>query len=85
MATALYDSGIYDTDVYDGAPPGGGIGTVTSAELRVIVQGDRHRVWYNRRLLIDVEDSALNTVTDVGIYAKGSTNTRFEDPYFEGL
>lgn len=85
MATATYDAGIYDTDVYDGPAPGGGIGTVASAELRVIVQGDRHRVWLNRRLLIDVEDAALNTVTDVGLYAKGSTATKFEDPYWEGL
>lgn len=85
MATALYDSGIYDTDVYDGAPPGGGIGTIASAELRVIVQGDRHRVWLNRRLIFDVTDADLDDLTDVGIYAKGSTASRFEDPYFEGL
>ena len=82
MATALWDVGLFDVDVF-GTPSG--IGTITSAEIRVIVQGDRHRVWYNRRLLIDAVDSALNTVTDVGLYAKGSTATRFEDPYFEGL
>lgn len=37
-------------------------------ELRVVVQGDRHRVWVGRKLILDTTDSAHNTRTKVGFY-----------------
>ena len=40
----------------------------TTAEMRVVVQGNRHRVFVDRKLYIDQTDSALNAQTRVGMY-----------------
>ena len=56
----------------------------TTAELRVIVQGKRFRVWVGRRLYIDSEDTALNTGTKVGLWARNANGTTtFNDMYAE--
>lgn len=46
----------------------------TSGELRVIVQGNRHRVWWNRTLTHDQTDSSINTNTQVGIRLRETAN-----------
>lgn len=58
----------------------------TTAELRVMVQGKRFRVWVGRRLYIDTEDTALNTGTKVGLWARNANATAtFDQLYAEAL
>lgn len=61
--------------------------SVLVGELRVIVQGNRHRVWWNRVRWIDETDSALNTATKWGVVSENgaSGGLAFDDPYAEGL
>ena len=56
-----------------------------TAELRVIVQGNRHRVWVDRKLVHDTTDAALNTNTRVGLYSNATTVVTFDDFYASGL
>lgn len=56
-----------------------------TGELRVIVQGDRHRVWWNRKLVLDHTDSAINTNTRVGLFSINTTVVDFADFFAEGL
>ena len=56
-----------------------------TAEIRSMVQGERHRVWLDGVLLIDYEDSDLATSTEVGMYAEGQVETTFENWYSQGL
>lgn len=56
-----------------------------TAELRVIWQGTRHRVWIDGRLYIDTTDSALGSNTKAGLYSKSSTGHTFDDFYAQGL
>jgi hypothetical protein len=57
--------------------------TVGSAhELRVVVQGERFRCWVDQALQFDVEDTALNTGTRVGLFARNASGTaQFDDFY----
>lgn len=48
-----------------------------TAELRLIVQGNRIRLWVDRVLVIDEEDSDLNTATKHGLTAQGTTTVDF--------
>ena len=52
---------------------------IKNPEMRVIVQANRHRVWYNHVLLIDKTDSALNTATKCGLYSLDTTRESFDD------
>lgn len=56
-----------------------------TAELRVIWQGTRHRVWIDGKIYIDTTDSALGSNTKAGLYSKSSTGHTFDDFYSEGL
>lgn len=47
----------------------------TSAELRVIVQDHRVRVWVDRRLYIDAEDGAGWLGSRVGLFARNASGT----------
>lgn len=60
---------------------------LADGEFRVIVQGNRHRVWWNFELLIDEEDSALNTATKAGLAAEDglSGEVTFDNWYAQGL
>jgi hypothetical protein len=58
----------------------------TSHDLRLMVQGNRFRVWVDRELVIDTTDASLNTGTSVGLLARNANGTtKFKDPYAEGL
>ncbi len=57
-----------------------------TAEVRVITQGNRHRVWVDRALVIDVTDAFNNTATKVGLFALNASGTvTFDDFYAQGL
>lgn len=59
--------------------------TPANGEIRAIAQGNRIRVWFNRRLYIDVEDSAFASETDAGAYTKDSTSIRLDNWYGQGV
>lgn len=57
---------------------------LTDGEIRVIAQGNRHRVWWKFKLRIDEEDSDLNNGTGVGLYSEDAATTSpidFDDFY----
>jgi len=56
-----------------------------TAELQVIVQGNRHRVRVDRKWVIDVTDAALAANTKVGLFSRNTTVVDFDDLYSEGL
>ncbi|MBF8255128.1 MAG: hypothetical protein HW375_35 [Anaerolineales bacterium] len=56
-----------------------------TAELRVIAQGSRHRVWVDRKLVIDVTDSALSANPRVGLFSRSTTAVTWDDFYGQGL
>lgn len=57
----------------------------SAGEIRAIAQGDRHRVWWDYHLVIDVEDSDLNTATLAGLYSAKTQSVSFRDWYAQGL
>jgi len=57
----------------------------TTAEMRVLVQGTRHRVWVDRKLWIDLTESDLAANTKAGIYTLGNAAARFDDWYGQSL
>jgi hypothetical protein len=61
------------------------VASASVGELRVLCQGNRHRVYWNRLLVIDVVDAALNTNTKAGLYSAATTVVDFDDFYVEGL
>jgi len=72
------------TAVTEIASPAYTVGSESS--LRVLHQGSRIRAWVGRRLYIDVDDSALNTGTKVGLFARNAAGTtKFHRFYAEGL
>ena len=50
-----------------------------TAELRVIAQETRHRVWVDRLLAIDTEDGDLRYGNRAGQFSRGTTAVLFED------
>lgn len=56
-----------------------------TAEIQVIPQGNRHRVYLDRKLVIDVEDAALNTATGVGMFSRSTTAVFFAGHYAQAL
>lgn len=58
-----------------------------SAEIRVLVQGDRHRVYVDGVLYIEWVDSHSNTETIAGLYYEGinPTTRAIDDFYCQGL
>lgn len=56
-----------------------------TAELRVMAQGNRLRVWLDRVLRIDTVDGSFNTATNAGLYALNTTVAEFNDFYAQGL
>lgn len=56
-----------------------------TAELRVIVQGDRHRFFVNERFVLEVSDSDLNDATKVGFYSANTTTVDFNNVYAEAI
>jgi hypothetical protein len=56
-----------------------------TAEIRAIAQADRHRVWVDQKLVIDVQDPTLNTGTKAGLFSRSTTVVKFSDAYAEGL
>lgn len=57
----------------------------STAELRVIAQGRRYRVWLDYVLVIDGEDADLNTNTTVGMVSQSTTAVLFEDFYAQKI
>lgn len=58
----------------------------TTAEIRVINQGTRIRVWVDRKLYIDTTDSGLSAGTKVGLFARNASGTTtVEDFYGQGI
>jgi hypothetical protein len=51
----------------------------------MICQGERVRVWVDRVLRIDTTVSQLITLDRAGLFARGSTATRFDDFYAQAL
>lgn len=65
---------------------------VDTAELRVVVRGNDHRMWVNRKLVIGgssstglITDAALNTRTKAGFYSAATTVVDFDNVYAQGL
>ncbi len=56
-----------------------------TAELRVICQGNRHRVWVDFKLVIDELDAALIAATKVGLFSRNTTVVQFDDWYSQAL
>lgn len=56
-----------------------------TAEIRVIAQGDRLRVWVNFVMVIDEEDATFNTATRAGLFSRSTTAVLFENFYAQGL
>jgi hypothetical protein len=56
-----------------------------TAEVRMICQGERVRVWVDRVLRIDATVSQYVTMDRAGLFARGSTATRFDDFYAQAL
>ena len=57
-----------------------------TAEIRVIAQGNRIRVWVDRKLYIDTTDATHNTETEAGLFGFNTANlSTFEDFYGQGL
>jgi hypothetical protein len=56
-----------------------------TAEVRMICQGERVRVWVDRVLRIDTTVSQHVTMDRAGLFARGSTATRFDDFYAQAL
>lgn len=58
----------------------------TSHEIKAMIQGTRIRVWVDRRLYVDVTDSALTTGPRAGLMARNANgSTKFENFYAQGL
>lgn len=58
----------------------------TSAELRVMVQGHRVRVWVDRRLYIDEEDPLAWLGPRVGLFARNASGTaKFDNFHGRGI
>lgn len=56
-----------------------------TAEIRVIAQANRHRVWVDRLLAIDEEDGDLNYGNLAGLFSRSTTAVLFDNWYAEGL
>jgi hypothetical protein len=56
-----------------------------TAEVRMICQGERVRVWVDRVLRIDTTVSQHVTMDRAGLFSRGSTATRFDDFYAQAL
>jgi hypothetical protein len=56
-----------------------------TAELRVLVQGNRHRVWRDRTMLIDATDAAHNTRTKCGLISVSTATCDFANFYGQGV
>lgn len=58
----------------------------TTAELKVIIQSTRIRVWVDGLLYIDTTDSGLSAGTKVGLFARNAdSTTTFNEFYAQGL
>ena len=92
MAVLLWDSGVWGDDwaASTGGEGGGGDPSepavpLDALEMLVLAQGDRHRVYIDGRLLIDIEDSDLNDQPGAGLLSQGATTHTFDDFYANGL
>lgn len=56
-----------------------------TAELRVLVQANRHRFYVGARLMAEVTDSDLSYALGGGLFWGGSTAPRFDNFFMEGL
>lgn len=56
-----------------------------TAEIRVICQQERIRVWVDRVLLIDVEDSWLVYANRAGLFSRSTAVAKFSDFYAQLL
>ena len=74
FGTATYGSGTYTVTT-----------PVDSLELRVVVQGKRHRVYVGSLLVIDYEEDVFDGVNTVGLYANGTSTSEVDDAYFQGV
>ena len=58
----------------------------TGHEIRAMIQGTRIRAWVDRKLYIDVTDSALTTGTKAGLWLRNANaTTTVDDMYGQGL
>lgn len=56
-----------------------------TCELRVIAQGARHRVWLDRKLVIDVEDGDFLAGQKAGLMSRSTTVVLYDDFYAEAI
>lgn len=56
-----------------------------TAELRVIAQDDRIRVWLDFKLVIDTEDATFNTAVRAGLFSRSTTAVLFGAFYAQSL
>lgn len=56
-----------------------------TAEVLVIAQGERHRVWVDFRMAIDATDVTHRRATRAGLFAEGATASRCADFRAEGM
>jgi len=63
-----------------------GAWTVTdTAELRIVVQGNRMRGWLDRKLVFDISNSHNSSDTKVGMYCDGRSTVELDNFYAQGL
>lgn len=56
-----------------------------TAELRVIAQSSRIRVWVDFILRIDTTDSSFSSSTKAGLFSRSTTVVNFANFYAQGL
>lgn len=56
-----------------------------TAEIRVLAQASRLRVWVDFKLVIDETDATFNTATRAGLFSRSTTAVLFENFYAQGL
>ena len=56
-----------------------------AAEMRVITQATRHRVWVDRRVVIDTTDEDQANASNAGLMSRNTTVVLFENFYAQRL
>lgn len=56
-----------------------------TAEMRVIAQGSRLRVWLDFALLIDTTDDTFQDAAKAGLFSRNTTVVQFKNFYAQGL
>lgn len=56
-----------------------------TAELRVICQGSRLRVWVDRKLVIDATDSTFQDQVNAGLFSRSTAVVLYENFYAQAI